>query len=478
MSTSTTPSNPVRALLGGGSIYTLSLVVQVSSSLLTLPLVTRLLKPSEYGLVALAILITLLLGAVSSFGLQTVLTRMFFAPDGPSKCRQLIVSGTLLSAATVAAAELASPLWIPAFGHIAQPLALHIAVWTAVPSSLTGLSQAYLRAKERAVAFVVLALVSGMGGQILGIALLLIVPTANASIYLGGVAGGWVVAGLIGLGLNRPWRDGLASRHTIREGLRLGVPLVPHNVAWALLALGDRAIIQRIDGSGAVARYQVAYTTGALALTVVTSAASAWMPIVFSAEDDQRRWRVHSETLLAIQLVAALLASGLALVGPPLLRVATPSSYMEPRLASVVAIVALSAFPWTIYAGGMQLLLWRERTRSLGWITPVAAILNIGLVVLLLPPLGLAGAALATLVAFGVLAFLVRRALPDDVPMRNFRVPIVAAWSVAAVLALIGVVVPSTGGWIVLRVLLALCATAGFLLPMRRLLRVESQVVL
>jgi O-antigen/teichoic acid export membrane protein len=421
-------------------------------------------------------LITLLVAAVSAFGLQTVLTRMFFHEDGPRLCRQLILSGTFLAIGAVIVIEILSPLWIPLLGHVEYPLALHVAVWSAIPGSVTGLSQAYLRARERATAFVVLALVSSLGGQLLGILLLILIPGANVVVYLAGVGGGWLAAAAIGLGTIRPERNGWASRATLREGLRLGIPVVPHNIAWTLLALGDRAVIQRIDGSYAVARYQIAYTTGALALTAVTSAASAWMPIVYGVEDDERRWRVHADTYLAVQIVAAFLAGALTLVGPPLLSVATPSTYLEARLGGVIALVAVSAFPWTIYAGGMQLLLWRGQTRSLAWITPVAAVLNVLLVVVLLPPLGLSGAALATLIAYGVLAYLVRRAVPRDVPMRSFTVPIVRAWLAAGVLVLVGVFMPATDAWVAPRLVIAALATVGFVIPVLKLVRDESSI--
>lgn len=462
--------HPVRELLGHGSVYTVALAVQLSSSILALPLVTRLLPPAEYGVVALSLLLFLLVGAVCTGGLATVLTRTYFADqEGPAKSRQLILSGTLLAAGVVVVAELAAPLWLRALGNVKNELALHVAVWMAVPGALTGLCEGYFRAAERPVAFVALAIVAAVGGQVIGIALAAVVPGASATTYVLGLGTGYLLAAGGGVVLIRPWRDGFAARRTLRESLAIGIPLLPHNVAWTVLALGDRAIIQRTDGSTAVARYQVAYTMGALALSLVTSIANAWMPIVYSS-DDRRRWRVHSETFVAVQVLAALIASGLAIAGPPLLRILTPSSYHEARLASVVALVAISAFPWAVYGGATQILLWYKKTRSLAWITPLSAVVNVVLVAVLVGPFGLTGAALATLVAYSLLALLTRLAIGSTGSMRSFQRPILLAWTAALVLAVAGVAAPSAGAWLALRALIAGGLAFAFVLVVRTLI--------
>lgn len=466
--------SPVATLVGEGSVYTVATVVQLSASLITLPIITRLLSPGEYGTVALAVLVQLLFGAVSSVGLRSVLSRTYFAEaDGPAESRRLILSATLLSIAVTTVAELTSPLWLGLLGHVDDRLALRIALLAAVPSTLTALCQAYLRACGRPAAFLTLAFVSALGGQVTGIVLTASVPGADATTFIAGLTGGYIAAGLIGIWLLRLWRDRLASRRSLRESLVIGLPVLPHDIAWTVLALGDRAVIQRIDGSTAVARYQVAYTTGALALTLVSSIANAWMPIVYSA-GDKHRWRVHNETLAAVQMLAGAVAAGLALAGPPLLRVVAPPSYHEGQLAGVIALVAASAFPWAVYGGATQVLLWYKRTRPLAWITPLVAVVNIALVAVLLKPFGLVGAASATLVAYCLLALAVTRVQAQHGSMRNFQRPIVLGWSATVALAGLGWAGPSTGIWVLIRGLLSVGVIVALALAVRPMLSGRS----
>jgi O-antigen/teichoic acid export membrane protein len=76
----------------------------------------------------------------------------------------------------------------------------------------------------------------------------------------------------------------------------------------------------------------------------------------------------------------------------------------------VASLAAMSTVLWATYLSRTQVLLWAKKTKPLSWITPTAAALNIVAVALLLRPLGLRGAALATVIAVIVQAYLTNRA--------------------------------------------------------------------
>jgi O-antigen/teichoic acid export membrane protein len=464
----------VRALAGRGSLYTAAVAVQMSASMIAIPIATRLMPPGQYGIVALALIVSLLLGGVAAAGLPVVITRTFFESDGPRQARALFPLVAVAALLLIGLAEAARPLWVGVLGHVSDLMAIHLAVWTILPAGLTAMCESYFRVAERGRAFVALALLAGPGGQFLGVSLVAALPSGGPTEYMIGVAGGWSVAATYGIAVIRPWRDlRRLSQPLVRNSLAIGLPLIPHGIAWTLLALGDRTVIQHVDGSAPVGRYQVAYTVGALGLTLVTAIANAWTPIVFRATDSMR-WQVHRETLSAVQTVAASTAAGLALVGPPLLVLATPASYHEQSLKGVVAFVALSTLPWVVYGSGMQVLLWKKRTRSLTWITPLAALVNLALVRLLLGPFGLTGAAAATLVAYGILAAFVWRTSRRLAPVHGFFPATLIPWALSAALITIGAVVPTDGSWLGIRVALTAVALIAALLRVWRMVSAKT----
>src|SRR5262249_16034499 len=82
---------PGRRLLGKGSIYTLGTALQLSAAALAIPVITRLLGSAEFGVVALAMAIQLMLTGLATLGLPAAVLRLFFdhqeSADGAATAR-------------------------------------------------------------------------------------------------------------------------------------------------------------------------------------------------------------------------------------------------------------------------------------------------------------------------------------------------------------------------------------------------------
>lgn len=466
-------TSPVRALLGRGSIYTASLAIQLVSATVSLPLVTRLLSTREYGIVALGYVVLGLTSGAGTAGLHLVIGRSYFAEaDGRQAARRLVSGAFGIAVAVGLIVTATSHWWIAAFGHVAQPRALMLAGATTVPCAVVAVCGSFLRAEDRAARFVALQLVSGIGGTFAGIAAVAIDRSAGAVAYWVGVAAGMVVAALLGLAWIRPWLAGRVHWPEFSSALRIGLPLVPQGVAWLVLGLGDRWVIQTRLGSSPVGRYQVAYTMGGIGLAIVTALSTALPPIIFGAADDGR-WRALQSTLRTVRTLTAPIAVALAAGGPVVLHAVTPRSYNTVDVSGVVAALAASALPWAIYGFMSYALIWSKKTGVIAWATGLAAAVNLPLVWLLLPPLGLDGAAIATLAAYWLLAWLMLRAARPIVQVRT-TVSEWSIWGVASALIVLGALAPVAEGWLAVRIALTIGALAAGLLLVRRLVRDEG----
>jgi O-antigen/teichoic acid export membrane protein len=203
-----------------------------------------------------------------------------------------------------------------------------------------------------------------------------------------------------------------------------------------------------------VGRYQIAYALGGLAQTLLMGVQNAWIPATFSARDSSR-WNSLAATATDVTRLASLLAGGLALTAPLGLLILAPPSYGLDGLVAVTGLIAASAVPWSMYLPRLQILLWEERTRPLLWISPAAAAINLLGAVLLVPPFGLVGAGVATVLAFAAQAFfahLATRSTPVPWDLAALR------WGVlgAAVLVTLGIALPTDSAGSVARA--AACA--------------------
>lgn len=427
-----------RTLVGRGSVYTIATATQLLAALLAQPALTRLLPVAEYGRVALAIVVTQLVGMVVTAGLPAVITREHFLGRGhdsvleggkgsPTNGAGSLVTLSIVVAVLVGGLVHATgPLWAAPVGG--YDVALTIAVATGVAFAVIQSGQAIQRARGEAGRFVVVVAVNALGGQLLGVAVAATVaPTAVG--YLTGVAVGTTAAALLGTVWARPSLARLTRVPVLLGWFAIALPTVPHLGAMYLMSTGDRYVLTTLGGDATTAAYTVAYTVGSLGIVLVNAANNAWAPLVYAAPEETR-WQVLAETTRTVLRLAALAAAGIAFTAPlGLLIVAPADSYALTPLVPVVALTAAATVPMVLYLASVHVVFWSGRTAALLWIAPVAVTAALTAKALLFPRAGLLGVAAVTVVAFALLAALVaaRRRGLATVPWTGRWVPVVFA---------------------------------------------------
>jgi O-antigen/teichoic acid export membrane protein len=410
-----------RALLGRGSVYTLATAMQLAGALLVQPVLSRMLPKDEFGVTAIGIVVTATLGLLITLGLPGVITREYFqggSEGNGAGVGPLITLSIAVAVLCGAVAFGAGWLWAAPLGGFTA--ALMIATVTAVSYSIIVTGQAVQRARNEAGRFVLVVGINVLGGQLLGLAAIMLI-SRTATTYLLGVAAGSLVGAALALYWARPSLYGVGDKEALREWFAIALPTVPHMAALYLMTAGDRYVVQSIGGEVANAEYSLAYLTGALGITLVAAANNAWAPLIYGTPDD-RRWTVLATTTQDMLRLAAIVASGLAMAAPlALWIVADPDKYDIAELTPVVALTALATVPYVLYLASAHVLFWTGKTTALIWITPVAVALSLVAKALVLPEFGFEGLAIVTVASYGLLALLVgsvRRRLAE-VPWRR-----------------------------------------------------------
>jgi O-antigen/teichoic acid export membrane protein len=427
-----------RALLGKGSIYTLATAAQLTGALLVQPALTRLLPKADFGVAALGVIVTATIGLLITLGLPGVITREYFTQrDGEGHGTGPIVTLSVALAVLLGGVAFAAgPLWAPD-GEFTAPLM--IATATGVSYAIIVACQAVQRAREEAGRFVLVVAINILGGQLAGLAAILLVER-TATVYLAGVGAGSLVGAALALYWARPSVRGLTDRAALRRWFRIALPTVPHMAALYLMGAGDRFIVTEVLDEAANGEYSAAYLTGALGITLVAAANNAWAPLIYGTPDD-RRWQVLAVTTHDMLRVGAIAGAGLAVTAPLMLWIVVdPRKYDVDALVPVVAVTALATVPYVLYLASAHVLFWLGKTTSLMWITPLAVALSLVAKALVLPRWGFVGVAAVTVAAYGLLALLigsVRRTLAE-VPWRRRWPEFVGA----TVLCVLGAVIP------------------------------------
>ncbi len=438
-------------LFGRGMVYVVVWSMQLVVGTLVSPILAHLVKVADFGALSAAIALFQLLIVLTVFGLDQALEIQRLEDRDGLRARGLMAAGTVLAFTVTAVAAATSTWWGPALGfRTDSPLLLVTLLWTA-PGAVVLLSLSILQAEDRLARFATVSLVSTVGSQVLGIVLLFAFDRSIVAYAWGGVAGQWLGM-MLALWWTRPRWRGIADLVTLRRAVALGIPLVLASLSQFIITAGDRFIIQRYLGEVQVARYQVAFTVGNVMVLLLTFTNRAWLPRLKSIVDPARRWQMIGESRDGIYWLLGWALLGLTAGAAPLLRIFAPASYEPTSLVLVVFVIGLCALPVAAGGASSRMLITVRRSGPLAWGAAAAVVTKILATFLLLRWFGLAGVAVATLLAVLAQTLWLRIAVTRRHGTLRSSVSSLVFLGVCVVLAGATVfLVPQTFGWNVAR---------------------------
>ncbi|GAB48108.1 lipopolysaccharide biosynthesis protein [Mobilicoccus pelagius] len=456
-------------LFGRGMLYVLVWSSQTVVATVVSPILARLLLPAEFGSLAAAIALFQLLSLFAVFGLDQALEMQRVEDrDDDTRARGLLAAGIVYSSLVTAVAALTSQWWAPALGFPdGHGIVLVTLLWTA-PGAAVLMMQSLLQAEDRLGAFSVVSLLATVGGQVFGMALLLLADR-TAIVYAWGGVVGQVLAFACGLWWTRPRWAGIWDAPLVRRAVALGVPLVFASLSQFVLSAGDRFIIQRRLGESETARYQVAFTVGNVMSLLLMFLNRAWLPRLKSIEDPEERWQVIGTSRDGLYWLLGLSMLGITVAAPTLLRIFAPASYHLEPLVTVVFLVALGALPTAAGGATGRMLVTMRHSRPLALSALAAVIVKLVVTFALIDTLGLDGAALGTLVGLMAQALVLRVAVTRHHPFRRSSWTSLVVVGACVALAAGSLWLPQTSAWNVARFAFATICTIPFFLALRAL---------
>lgn len=390
----------LRRLLRTGAAYQLADAVSKLIALITLPIYTEHLEPADYGTAELILTTIILTSIVLRFGLGEAFVRFHYLDADPVRRRALArtATGTLLAITTVAA------LLIVVFADPVSRLLLGTEQADVVRAGALGLwaftnmelAYALLRVEERARAFAIASLINVGLTVVLTVLLVVVADQGAFGLVLGNYAASAAV--LLGLWWAERASLGLPSRPQLGPMLRFGLPTVPAEVSVFAIFFVDRMWLYRAQSPDEAGLYSLSVKLAGIVVFTVRAFQYAWPPLAYSIKDDMEAARVYARITTYYVLFTGLVVAGIALLGRWLVRIFAAPKYFEAHEA--LTWVALG---WALY--GLFLVLVAMAGRAQVTVRNAPAALcglaaNVILLVLLVPPLGIAGAGLALVGAY------------------------------------------------------------------------------
>lgn len=380
------------------------------NSLIMLPLLTKNLPVSEYG-VWIQISVTIgLVPALALFGLPYAMVRFLPSAKGRENIQEIFYSMAVIItlaglAASVVIYSLAEPIASALFDG--RPIIVQYLSILVLLECLMSIPFGYFRGVQQIKRYSAFILSKVF------FSLLLVIYFVLSGKGIVGAVGGLLIADtlmllamvcviVLDLGISFP-----RFKNT-REHLAFGIPSIPGNLSSWIVNSSNRYVIGLLLGTTFVGYFSPGYTLGNM-INLFIAPLSFILPAALSKHyDDNEMDEVRVILGFSLKCFLALgipAAFGLSLLSRSILNVlSTPEIAAQGYL--ITPFMALGALFLGAYAVIAQILAMRKKTMLIGIIWSFAAIFNLGSTFILVPHLGIMGAAIAALFAFGFAFFI------------------------------------------------------------------------
>lgn len=395
----------VHGLIRSAGIYTGSNILTSAIPFLLLPILTRVLSPADYGIVAMFGIMVSIFAAFTGLGAQGAIEVRYFERERFDLPRY-VTSCLLILFVSLVTLSFFAYLFKPTLELLSGVPAnwLLVAVLVAAMQFIVLLRLSLWQVSNRVWKYGAMQI--GQSALNAGLSLLFVLGVGMA--WQGRILG-IAISSLIFLFISASslWRDGWVSRtpslEYIKNALRFGVPLIPHTLGGLLIAAADRIMVTNLLDVSQTGIYTVALQIG-LILNILTGAFNkAFAPWLFDhlkSKDFSQKKDIVRKTYLYF-IVVWIMVLLLGFFAPVVLSVLVGEPF---RAGATVVVYIAAGFAF----GGMYYMVtnyifFAGATARLAAITLSAGVINVGATYLLISQYGLAGAGYGFVLSQGML---------------------------------------------------------------------------
>jgi O-antigen/teichoic acid export membrane protein len=386
-------------------VYGIGGVVSRLVAIGLIPIYTRDLHKGGYGTVAILLSGEALMVIALRAGVQNAFFRFYYLTSDPIKRRTVVRTAFwyTMTAATVGLAlglvfapEIASALGLSGHTNLVRVTAVFL--W----GDMNYEQQASIfRAEQRSTSYAIASVSNVLITICATVLLVVVLKLGPMGMIVGNFTGTLCVyvvlllyrARLLGFEFDR--RLYLAMEH-------FGLPLLPSALALWATKFSDRLFLNHYFDTKTVGVYSLGVQIASALVLLITAFQLAWPAFAYAIEDDDEARHTYAYVLTYYLFLMTWAAVGLSLLAPFLAHFLAPTWHGR----SSANVIPLLAFGNVIFAGysAMTIGIGRARKTGANWIiTGVGALVDVVLNIVLIPRIGISGAAIALLVAYATM---------------------------------------------------------------------------
>jgi O-antigen/teichoic acid export membrane protein len=393
------------------AIYGISTILGRFLNFILVPLYTNVLSPDDYGIVAYVFSIVAFLNIVYSYGMESAYfkfatTKEIGTPEQnfSTPFSSLVVSSVALSGLIlVCSAPIGHMMNIPPIHSSVIPLTAGILLL----DTIVIVPFALLRVEGKPWTFAMLKLVNVGVNVVCNLVLLLVLHTGIEGIFVSNLVASFVSLLTLAPVIRRRYTRHF-SRPLFRELLAFGLPYIPAGLATMVIQVIDRPILRALTDDATVGIYQANYRLGVFMMLIVSMYDYAWRPFFLLHAGSPDAKKLFARVMTYFVGVAAFIFLLISFYIADLVQIRVFGRFLiHPAYwggLPIVPVVLLGYLFLGVYNNLVAGVYIEKKTGKLPGITLVGAATNIVANLVLIPILGMMGAALATLGAYVAMA--------------------------------------------------------------------------
>lgn len=422
------------------AIYAIGAMLSRITGLVMLPIYTRYLSPTDYGVLELLLMAIEITGILVGLRVTQAMFRFYIFSEEKQE-KQEIVSTVLLVvlvASGLGAAVLylaAGPLSVLIFGNSAYQYEFQLFAFTLITNAVSAVGLAYIRVRQMPVLFVSIGAATLALQVSLNVVFVVMLEMHVRGVVYSALGSSAIVA--VGFCLYIFSSVGIHySRAIGRRLVKFVAPLILASIGAFYVAYADRYFLRVFGSLAEVGLYALAARLSSIVLTLYATFDLSWSADRFEIAKHENAREVFCQVFRFLSAILILAGVGLALFANDFLRVMTEPVYYAAGSIVPVLVAAVIASVYTVFCNFGIIL--NERTRYIAEASWIKVIVASGGYIFLIPRIGVYGAALTLLVSNLIQLYWINRSATREYDMG-------LQWKPVSILYAAGVACVATG---------------------------------
>ena len=374
-------------------LYLIGNMASKAMAFLTIPIFTRLLTTSEYGIVNTYLAWVQIATIVAELSLHNSFRKAYadYRQDFDAYCASTLRLGGLLflnSLVMATAAILLLPQLRPMAWLIYCGLLHAFGIFCVTSMSTQYMMQFQYRKRS------IYMIVPNVACALLSVLVLLMMTSQR---YVGRILVYVFVYVLFAVISYVTTAKHKTNRSYWRYALRYSLPLVFHGLSLVVLSSSDRIMITSLYSVAESGIYSLVYNIGMLTTAVMLSLSGLWVPWFTKRLKENQIAEINHKAVYLVENMTVIVAVFM-LVSPEIIKLISTSDYWSGT--AIITPIILAAYIMSLYSLAVNVEYQYGATRQIALNSCIAAALNLGLNALFIPKYGAAAAAYTTVAAY------------------------------------------------------------------------------